>query len=646
VTRLRAALTAALAAALGLLLVRGQSGQVELVTAATPEDALALAWQDLQQVPLGDRPFTRYVWVTDGADDSFRCVSLMLNDVSRAGSIRRPVPVEGKTASGSRVLLARFDLRWYATEKHARQWLDLWEELRHDPAFSLLVSRSTLQLARALYGDEVVKAWVTRVEEQIIDCPPYVHPADGKVYERRRVKELVRKVEFVKLSEVKDFEVLRLPSPRLDAKTYLDLSRHAGSDAAVVSDLYAGLRLLHTIRDDGLYAQLYGGLYYDFAGIPRADPRVHGDKATDEDALYLELGLALDPDKGVTAPVLLSKLRGDRRVAMTRSNVTGGPRMVEMFRTQVGPVGETQGVISVSHDLRQKNIDLRLHPLANLLRFRDDAREIIFEGPNGLHRYAMHNGQGQRQDEVPADIANDRTIPAPHPPRLDSLSCKACHEARGDDGWIELTNDVTRLVGAYKRLDIFGDLDARDKALDQDTLERLHTLYSGDLGRALQQGRDDYARAVLQATGPWPGAAEKAQANVVKVAVGHLVNNLRRHRYELVTPETALKSLGVQLNWPAPAAGPHSPATEARDKKARDDRALKLLNELLPPDDRAAVTLPDGRKIVPEDPRIALLKAGVGVSRQDWDQAFGFAYERAGRTAAVYRNRQPVKVNN
>ena len=58
----------------------------------------------------GDRPFVRYVWVTDGSKSGGQVTSLALNMLSRSGTIYRP------TALGKdNLLVMRFDLRWYAT---------------------------------------------------------------------------------------------------------------------------------------------------------------------------------------------------------------------------------------------------------------------------------------------------------------------------------------------------------------------------------------------------------------------------------------------------------------------------------------------------------------------------------------------------
>jgi hypothetical protein len=219
--------------------------------------------------------------------------------------------------------------------------------------------------------------------------------------------------------------------------------------------------------------------------------------------------------------------------------------------------------------------------------------------------FGLFNGDGVRQDEVPPDVAVDSTIPAPHTRRLQAaIGCIRCHGTDGSDGWKPLQNDVKTLLSG--KLDLLGDLTQRNR-IASDVLDRLSGLYQGDFAKNLRRARDDVAEVTLKATGPWPDA--KDQTDAAKVAAVKVADEYAAYNYDLVDAQSALRELGID---------------------AGKSESLQLIGMLLPPDERAAFA-----DVILEDPRIAALKAGLGINRSDWALVYGFAAERAQKNLAM-----------
>lgn len=535
-------------------------------TAAAPEnEALALAWMDIQTLDPLTRIFTRYIWLDDGKHTSYQATSLTVNDLS-LNAPARLVPAIGQ---GKTVLL-RVDLRTLVVdEAQLKNLVKAWEEFRFDPRFSLLITKDTL---RFLEMEPVVSvpSWVKR------KVPRYRH-TDGQYYEWTWVRD--GPVEQVRFSQ-SGLDVLRLPSEHLDRTTLVALVAATQSEVPVVSFRYFTVRALSTIKGHGLYKTIYGGLYYELAGIPRKNRR-----ATDFDEFLESLGIVGDYRK------LFDRLRSDQRVAVFRSDVTGKPRQVEVLPTLVGRDGRP--IVSITNDPFDEDIDIGTHPVANLLNFKARGFEVIWSRANGLHGYAIYNEQGALVDEVPFNLASDSTIPRPHTQRLQpAISCKRCH--RSEAGWRLLRNDVTDLT---KILDIFGDVSDRHRdAIEQ--ISRLRGLYAGNVEQVLlPRARDDFANAVLQATGPWQES--KDQLNLVQLALGRQGEIYQEYVYDLVDARKAM----VELGWD-PVPGPLSPAEQLRS--------------LLPP--------PPVPVLI--DPRLGGLLAGKEIKRWDWDLIRNFVVTR------------------
>jgi hypothetical protein len=497
---------------------------------ANENAALAIAYKDVIGMPQHERQYMRYVHIPNGSHEEMQLTSLALNYVSRGTVIIRPLPID-KT-------VLRIDIRHYAPqEKDRDEWAEAWWRLQYDPTFSLLLTKDTIKFSEHV---------------------------------------------GIKVNKV-DGDVLKLVSPHIDGKLYADLVVATSSQAPIVNNRYMTVRMLSTIQDAGAFKTIYGGLYYDFVGI-----KTGAKKGTDEDVMFEQLGVG-DIGIGLTAQKIFDRLRSDQRVAVFRSGITGRPRRADFLRTLAGL--DSQSIVSVTHDIRQQDIDIGSHPVMNLLNFKDAAREVIFERTNGLHGFALFNGDGKRQDEVPPDIAADHSIPAPHATRLQpAIGCIRCHGK--DAGWRVVHNDAKKLLGGL--LDVFPNRKA-------DEVDRLAGLYAGNVElKLLPRARDDYNQAILKATGTWK-KAKVDQTDIAARTADGLADLWKSYWFDTVDAQAALSDLGI---------------------KSDPKTAAKTLRDTLPP----IKIILDGR--VPEDPRIGALMAGIAIGRSDYDLIFSFLASR------------------
>jgi|HubBroStandDraft_4_1064222.scaffolds.fasta_scaffold00029_97 hypothetical protein len=502
---------------------------------ASENDALALALTDVMTIHADLRCHIRYIWIASGEFEDLQAVSYAVNLVSRGSIGKRPVPV-----TNGKVLLARIDLRDYAPrDEDYREWAAAFEEMRFDPRFSLLLTKDTLQFAGALVAGKIPtrKKTVTKVLKQnkLVTVPPFVH-TDGKTYTQRWEDETV--TEVVTVTGLDNGDVLRLVGEHIDPRLMAALVHETQSEAPVVNHEYFVFRALSSIQDDGVFKTIWSGLYYELVGIKESKQK----GITDEDLFLFRLGVGSATSAGNAAQRAFEENRPENRVAVFRSGVTGRPRRADAIPTRASRPSDGQAVVIVTRDVKQKQIDIARDAMLNLLSFVDDAREVIATNQFGLHTFALFDGNGKLQREVPPDVANDSTVPSPHPQRLQpAIGCIRCH--RSDDGWRTLTNDVMSLVKGYKGrgVDILGDISG--KGTQADVVNRLAGLYAGDLElAALPAARDNYARAILKVTGPWK--ASKTQLDVVKLA-GERIGAIYNKWYELADARRACKDLGI-----------------------------------------------------------------------------------------------------
>lgn len=331
---------------------------------------------------------------------------------------------------------------------------------------------------------------------------------------------------------------------------------------------------------DKLLSTVDGGLYYDFAGVitesdgdTSAQVRTFARFGIDEDAVQ--------------------RLQSDQRAGVLTSKVTGKPRRIDVFRGLGGRAGT--GLVMVTHDVADADLTAEGDPFLNLLEFKDAGREIIFEKNNGLHVFVIADGEGNIVDEVPPNIAADHTIPAPYTKRIQgAISCIRCHGIDGSDGIKNFQNDVPILLKS--KVDVFDDLSDPDTELFK-KIERLAGLYEGDMKRGsmskrITRGKDDYSDAIFLATG---GMTSQ------EAALG-LADSFSGYYYTKITPDIALAELGFSV--------PEKTSVET----------IQLL--------LAARDIDRESGIKPEDGRLALLKAGIHLNRNQWELAYADAFWR------------------
>ncbi len=589
-----------------------------------PVDYALLAIQDANSLDPTTRLFTRYITNPDYNKNYLKTSSLTFAYTSRASGILRPLPV----AHG---LLIRVDLRYYAPrEADLAEWLGFWEQLAFDPMFSLLITRDTLDfIARVGVNPESFNKKVThkklvkqpqRVEKREIEHKGgrFVWPDDsGRIEENAAPGRYLCHLKFnvPDKEEIvtetlnpftnKDIDVVRQNgnhSPEY-IKYMLGLQQLLSTQAPIVDHRYFKHRFLTTIKDKKVYAAVFGGLYYEFRGVKKAKDVLGKDtKASDLDLFFETLGIG-NIKAGLNSDQLFDRLRSDQRLAIFRSQITGKPREVISFQTPASK--ETISWGAITGDIKDGDIDIGDRSYANLLNARRQAREAIFPTVTGFPVFALFNDKGERQDEVPPDIANDHTIPFPYTKRLQpAKGCIICHGIDGSDGWKPLVNDVKKLMS--NKLDIFTDFSVKDK-FNNDIIDRLAGLYQGDFSKNLRRARDDLAEVTLKATGPWSGGTGD-QSDTCKLAAVQLESEMNSYMYTLVDAQQALREEG----WEVPK-----------------ERALEIFRKLHPPDERAFV--PE-LGIVLEDPRIAALKADIAIPREDWSLSYNFALERSLRS--------------
>jgi hypothetical protein len=262
------------------------------------------------------------------------------------------------------------------------------------------------------------------------------------------------------------------------------LRTHTGSAGAILRGDFLIARMSTTLN---------GGHYYRLADI-----------AETEQEFFRDLGIDAKT---------IGKLGADAGANLVYSRVTHQVRRVVR---RPGPLGGAWHTYDVERSLAEND------PLRNPFDFRYDAGEHIAAAPNGLHRFALYDAKGKRQDSVPDTIAKDTSDPHGAGIVVPMLSCVRCHV---EDGLRPFTNDQAKLLS--------GDVDLL--APRPRDAERLADFYGSDLATPLQRDREDYAAAVAKATG---GLS-------VKDAAAALAKQYSAYTDDLVTTEKAAREVGV-----------------------------------------------------------------------------------------------------
>lgn len=498
----------------------------------TPADAQAAALADLLTLRADQRLLTRYIWLQDPSDEGVKSVSATLNRISRSTTIFRPVPLAENRLVRFNLFQLSFDV-----DKDLAEITDVWESLRFEPKFNLLLTPDTLKVVLGLPAEQRPVA--------------VVRTANG--FESRALDKLA------------EADVVRLNASHLDPKTTLTLQAATFSAAPIVSKEYFELRALNSIKDKGPFATIFGGLYYEFRNIGKTTKKGQ----TDLDFLLEGIGAT-------------GKRVAEQRVGMFRSGITGKPRAIDFLPATNLRVGDGQAFVVITDDVKDESIDASQHPIMTLRKqsFKVDGHEVIFSGNNGIQSYALFDGQGALVDVVPDTIASDSTIPAQFPKRLQSASsCIRCHEAEGSDGLKPVVNDVQTLLD--RGLDVFGDASDPAKPIFR-TIQELGSQYKGHPDKFIRQARFQYQSAMLDATGPW---SNTKPTDILKQTAKRLETDTNAYWYGPVTADVAIRELGF-------AAVPKDQAGLFLRRLLRPD-ADTLVNGILPEDVRIGALLLD-----------------------------------------------------
>ena len=581
--------------------------------------------------------------------------SLILNYISLSQFIAVPPMIAGG-------ILLRIDLRRYVRDENdLNEWLKLWEELAFDPSFSRLVTRDTIRFLSSIDRSKIRRTQKRTVKVMVKDRYTKTirvdHPGGDFVYpddSGRVVKDLARYFDYEAVLFFKaqyrdevieeevigfpdDVDVVRLDSRSIDPIAFLQLQRETHSFAPVVEHGYFKGRVFNTVKFANLFQTIYGGLYYEFAGIKRAADLKIKD-AADLD-VFFSRNLGIGDGKNGSAERLFDEVlkAGDRAVVKFKSGVSGMVREVLAFHVPVA-TPPINAVGMITGDPRRQDIDGLDHPAATLLKPRRQGREGIFPKSNGLHYFIMTNGQNNLVDAVPQDIANDRTIPAPHPPILEAgRSCLICHSVQGESGWQPINNDLLQLTSGPYGLDIFDDRgNRRVVRFSFEAINRLIGKYKGQID--LREPRNSLAAYTLRAVGQivtdvgdreivlasgWREGADwrynsgniPDQTQVCKLAAERVHEEYKSRVWEVVKAKTALHELGLSISDEA--------------------NALNAWRQIITPDPASFNGV-----FIEEDFRIGAISTDVGLNRNEWDLVKDFAAERAGRSQIYQKLRK------
>ena len=503
--------------------------------AATPvslSEAVAHAAADILNVPQLEQPTVRYLYFPEPTRENLAAAAFALNT---AVSHSSQIVRPLPVAQGR---LLRIDLRTLCPrDTDFERLLKLWEIdlATSDPYF-----RKPDTFVAADSGKNFRKVKVA----------PY-RAVNGKTYDFKSV-EIIAADRFA----------LHTGLPNM-----LLLHSLTGSNAPVLRGDWFTIKCLTTLD----------GFYYDLRGF-------RGRKLAD-----ILTSIGADPQA-------VANLRSDQRAGLFRSSVTAKPRQIEVLpilgvRPTVGP-----GLLWLTHDPFDADIDPAFHAMRNLLVLKDRARELIWTNPNGTLSYLLSDAAGNIQDAAPDNVVRDHTIPAPHTNRLQAaLSCIRCHGP--NDGLQPFSNDVLALIQPFEvggkrvRIDIYDDEASKTPVFD--TVDRLAGLYTGDLTQTLMQARTSHAKAVYEILGGPLNPKGKSVVVDVSAAVRSMHD---AYEFALVTPEIAVRELG------------------------QPGKDFNVVVPLLPANNAGVHT---------DDPAILALRRKIPITRRDWEHAWPDAATRA-----------------
>jgi hypothetical protein len=431
-----------------------------------------------------------------------------------------------------------------------------WGNEQWVPMLSFALNSSVSQASTIVRPDVIANGWMVRV-----DMRKY-SPRKTTIAKTLAVWDGLAKIDpylhVPKENSRVDVAVIAPTVPQDQAVLLAQLTLSAGA-------VYRADWLLKMLLDT-----LDGGQYYEFRQLP-LDTDADAKNLTEFDRYLRGRGVFLRATQ---------EAQGERRAAITASDVTGKPRRADFGVSLSG------GLWSVTRDIADGGQQAERHPLKNLLDFRDQGREVFVTLPNGMIEYTLFDGQGKLVREAPPELVRDHNVPPPYTARLrPARSCIVCHNIPTADGWREIANDVQTVLRSG-RLDVVADVTGnrtREEAIDE--LASLYALEVDAADGLLGRARRDYGAAVAR-TIP-VGISFPADASLVS-SIGKLVKDvLYDYDYQRIDGHRAALELGYTF-----------PGTE------KDP-----LSKVLGPDDPT-------REI---DGVAAYLRAGLRVNRADFE---------------------------
>jgi serine/threonine-protein kinase len=174
-------------------------------------------------------------------------------------------------------------------------------------------------------------------------------------------------------------------------------------------------------------------------------------------------------------------------IAVGKSGVSDHNRIVERHDTSFGHYWLSYD--SAASDGRQNHVNFPLGPKfpgsENVAAFDHDGGEIIFSLPNGLQAYLLTTAAGDRLDEGPVNIVQDKARHSGSFVIVNAVSCMGCHK----EGMISFTDTIRP------------DYENRPG----EVAEKVRRLYppAEDMARAVARDREQFLAALRQAVDPF-----------------------------------------------------------------------------------------------------------------------------------------------
>ena len=432
-----------------------------------------------------------------------------------------------------------------------------WGNEQWVPMLSFALNTSVSQASTIIRPDVIANGWMVRVDLRRYSPRKDTLPKTLKTWDD--LAKIDPYLHVPKENSRADVAVIAPTLPQDQAILLAQLTLSAG--AVYRADWWLKMAL----------DTLDGGQYYEFRQLPLStDVEL---KDLSEFDRYLR-------GRGVFVRAT-QDAGGERRAAITASDVTGKPRRADFGVSLAG------GLWSITRDIADGGQQAERHPLRNLIDFKDQGREVFVTLPNGMIEYTLFDGQGKLVREAPPELVRDHNVPPPYTARLrPARSCIICHNTAPADGWREMPNDVQTILRSG-RLDVVADV-ADATRTREEVIDQLASLYGLEVDAAdglLGRARRDYNAAVAR-TVP-TGIAFAPDVSLVS-SIGKLVKEvLYDYDYQRIDGRRAALELGYTF----------------------DDTVKDPLSKVLGPDDPT-------REI---DGVAAYLRAGLRINRADFE---------------------------